>query len=117
MLRFFLLGAACVGLTSCITSGDTFTAPSGATASTVKCNQSPNGCFKQASQTCGGPYQVLDSESHAGGALADAIPGPVTWYVMTYQCGPSDGKMPAFAFRGMPTVNANVNENVTIQQR
>jgi hypothetical protein len=37
------------------------------------------------------------------------MPGPVTWYSMTYQCGPSDGKMPAFAFRGGPTVNANIN--------
>jgi hypothetical protein len=35
--------------------------------------------------------------------------GPVTWYSVTYQCGPSDGKMPTFTFRGGPTVNANIN--------
>jgi hypothetical protein len=117
MLRWLLLGIACASLSACITAGDSFTAPSGATANTARCSYSPNGCFKQASQTCGGPYLVLDSESHAGGALADALPGPVTWYAMTYQCSPSDGKMPAFPFKGLPTVNANVNENITIQQR
>ena len=41
----------------------------------------------------GGSYQILDSESHAGGLLIDAIPGPVTWYTMTYTCGPSDGRL------------------------
>jgi hypothetical protein len=87
-------------LSACLTSSDTFTAPSGATANTAKCSYSPNGCYQQASQTCGGPYLVLDSESHAGGALADALPGPVTWYAMTYQCGPSDGKLPGLPFRG-----------------
>ena len=117
MLRYFWLGVACLTLSACITTGDTFTGPSGATANTAKCNQSPNGCYKQASETCKGPYLVLDSESHAGGTLADLIPGPVTWYVMTYQCGPSDGRLPTFAFKGGPTVNANINENITIQQR
>jgi hypothetical protein len=62
---------------------------------------SSNTCLQKASQTCGGgPYLVLDSDSHSGGLLADVMPGPVTWYAMTYRCGPSDGKMPTFAFRG-----------------
>jgi hypothetical protein len=26
--------------------------------------------------------------------------GPVTWYAMSYACGPSDGRLPAFRFRG-----------------
>lgn len=51
---------------------------------------------------------MLDSESHAGGLVADVLPGPVTWYGMTFACGPSDGRMPSFAFRGQtyrpPTV-------------
>jgi hypothetical protein len=57
--------------------------------------------LQKASQSCGGgPYQVLDSDSHSGGLVADLMPGPVTWYAMTYRCGQSDGKMPTFAFRG-----------------
>jgi hypothetical protein len=115
MSRYVLLPIAALCLAACnLTSRETFTAPSGATANSAKCSQSPNGCFKEASATCKGPYQVLDSESHAGGVLADAIAGPVTWYVITYQCGPSDGKMPAFPFRGTPVINANVDENITV---
>jgi hypothetical protein len=109
MFRWLTLSIAAVSLSACdLTSGSTFTAPSGAVANTAKCSQSSTGCFKKAAATCGGPYLVLDSESHSGGVLADAVAGPVTWYSMTYQCGPSDGKMPIFAFRGSPTVNVNV---------
>jgi hypothetical protein len=61
-----------------------------------------------AAATCTGPYQVIESESHPGRLLENTMPGPVTWYGMTYQCGPYEGKMP-FAFRGGPTVNANIN--------
>jgi hypothetical protein len=91
--------------------------PSGATFNTAKCSHTSDACFQKAAATCGGPYQVIDSESHAGGTLADVLPGPVTWYGMTYQCGPSDGKMPTFAFRGGPTVNANINQNITVHQQ
>jgi hypothetical protein len=42
----------------------------------------------------------LDSHSKAGGLIADLLPGPITWYYMSYQCGKSDGKMPTFGFRG-----------------
>jgi hypothetical protein len=115
MRRYLLLAVSAVSLSACdLTSGGSFTGPSGALANTAKCSQSPDGCFQKASLTCGGPYLVLDSESHAGGVFTDAVQGgPVTWYAMTYQCGASDGKMPAFPFRGLPTVNANIN----IQQR
>jgi hypothetical protein len=110
LVRLALLGAAGIGLAACdLTSGNSFTGPSGATVNTAKCSQSSDPCYKKAAATCAGPYQVVDSESHAGGALVDSTPGPVTWYTMTYQCGPSDGKMPTFAFRGGPTVNANIN--------
>jgi hypothetical protein len=101
---------AAVSLSACdLTSGNSFASPSGAVVNRAKCSQSSDFCFKAAAATCGGPYQVIESESHPGGVLADQIPGPVTWFTMTYQCGPSDGKMPTFAFRGGPTVNANVN--------
>jgi hypothetical protein len=117
MFRNLLLIVTCVSLSGCLTSSDTFTAPSGATASTAKCSYSPNGCYQEATQTCHGPYQVLSSESHAGGVAADLLPGPVTWYVMTYQCGRSDGTLPTFAFRGGSTVNVNENADITVRQR
>ena len=66
----------------------------------MKCNVDLGKCFSQATSICGGSYQVVDSESHAGGTLADIFPGPVTWYGMTYVCGPSDGKYPNFPFQG-----------------
>jgi hypothetical protein len=58
---------------------------------------------------------VLDSESHYGGIVSDAMAGATMWFTMTYQCGRSDGKMPTFALRGS-TINANVNQNIAIQK-
>lgn len=104
--------------------------PSGIAVTTVKCSRSPNQCMANASAACGGgSYQVLNSESHAGGLLADVMPGPVAWYSMTFQCGPSDGDMPEFplggpefvpppvivqqpAQRTMTTTNCNVHDNM-----
>jgi hypothetical protein len=113
MLRYLLLCVAALSLSGCdLTSGNSFPSPSGATFNTAKCSHTSDSCLQKAAATCGGPYQVISSESHSGGAFADLTPGPVTWYGMTYQCGPSDGKMPVFAFGGGPlptTVNANIN--------
>ena len=78
----------------------TFIGPSGKPVETVKCKGSPKQCFVQANKSCGGAYQVVSSESHAGGLLADLIPGPVTWYGMVYECGKSDGNTPTFPFQG-----------------
>lgn len=88
--------------TACVApSVKEYTGPDGRNVKTVKCSQSYGKCFETASSSCsGGTYQVVTSESHAGGLVADVIPGPVTWYGMTYICGPSDGKMPDFAFKG-----------------
>ena len=74
---------------------------------TVKCSITPQQCLAAASQTCGGGYQVVDSDSHAGGLLTDTAPGPVTWYSMTFVCGPSNGRPPSFRQRG-PTFVAPV---------
>lgn len=74
--------------------------PSGQPLNKATCKSDPGGCLNEAGRACGGPYQVIDSESHAGGMLADWLPGPVTWYSMLYQCGASDGRMPSFDFRG-----------------
>jgi hypothetical protein len=107
MFRYLLLGIAAMGLSGCMeTAGPSFNGPSGTAVNTAKCGQASVGCLQKASQVCGGQYLVLDSESHSGGLLADALPGPVTWYGMTYQCGPSDGKMPTFAFRGQQYVDS-----------
>jgi hypothetical protein len=69
----------------------------------AKCRQSPIGCYEQAARDCkGGPYQVLDSDSHGGGLLTDDLwSGPFIWYAMSYACGPSDGSLADFSFRGL----------------
>jgi hypothetical protein len=118
MLRCLLLCVAAVSLSGCdLTSGNSFASPSGAVVNTAKCPRSSDACLQQAAATCGGPYQVIDSYSRPGGFVSEGTAGPWTWYGMTYQCGPSDGKMPTFPFKiggGPPpppptTVNANVN--------
>lgn len=102
-------------LTGCAkTTVSQFTAPDGSIVKKVKCNQDSNKCLTEASVSCNnGSYQVLDSESHAGGLAADYLAGPVTWYSMTYKCGPSDGKMPTFAFQGQEYKPAPVINNST----
>ena len=84
-------------------SAQTIVGPSGKPlqpAHQAKC-KSPTGCYEQATRDCrGGSYQIVDSESHAGGLIADILPGPVTWYGMSYTCGPSDGRLADFPFRG-----------------
>src|SRR5215472_4992247 len=77
-------------------SAQTIVGPSGKPLQhhSAKCSQSREGCYAQATRDCGGgSYQILDSESHAGGLLADLIPGPVTWYGMTYTCGLTDASL------------------------
>lgn len=105
--NLFIILCASMATSGCVTpSVKEFTGPDGNTVKTVKCNRNPDGCFETASTSCsGGPYKVLSSESHAGGLAADLIPGPITWYGMTYTCGPSDGRMPDFPFNG-PSYNA-----------
>ena len=90
-------------LTGCATTSiKEYQAPDGTTIKTVKCTSDSAKCFVQATASCptDGKYRVVSSESHAGGIAADLIPGPITWYSMTYACGPSDGKMPDFKFAG-----------------
>ena len=98
-----------LAVSSCVGAQQTrFVGPSGNTNLTSKCNQSPSACYQQASETCEGPYQVLDSYSKSGGIFADILAGPVTWYYMTYQCGETDGRTPAFPFRGQQYVPPTV---------
>lgn len=94
-------------ISGCATTNVTqFQAPDGTSVKTVKCSSDATKCFSAASQSCreGGTYQVVSSASRAGGLAADILPGPVTWYYMTYVCGPSDGVMPEFNFTGQQYV-------------
>lgn len=101
---FLIHGVAALTLFGCSEPPTPVHGPSGAVIGTAKCSQSSASCLEQASRACGGgTYQVLGSESHAGGLLADVIPGPVTWFTMAYQCGPTDGRPPDFPFGG-PTM-------------
>jgi hypothetical protein len=92
-------------------SAQTIVGPSGKPLQPVhraKCSQSPAGCYEQATRDCrGGSYQILDSESHAGGLLADILPGPVTWYTMSYVCGPPDGKTGGWTVAYLEVGNLN----------
>jgi hypothetical protein len=99
MLRFAATLLAL--LVSCVVvSAETFIGPDGKPVNQAKCRVSPRGCYDEAHDTCSGPYQIIDSESHAGGILADILPGPVTWYSFTYACGRSDGRLASFPLRG-----------------
>lgn len=101
-MKFFATIFSLVFLAGCATSTvSEFRGPDGSTVKSIKCTSDPQKCFVAATQSCpNGTYRVISSESHAGGAFADLIPGPVTWYGMSYSCGPSDGKMPDFKFQG-----------------
>jgi hypothetical protein len=77
-----------------------YRAPGGGEVHVTKCKDQGE-CYDQASQTCGGgSYQVVDSDSHAGGIFADWLAGPVTWYKLMYTCGRSDNRLAAFPWRG-----------------
>lgn len=103
-MKFHLIATI---LTICISGcagTKTFTGPTGETINTTKCKYDESQCFIDASNTCKGPYQVLSSSKGAGGILADAIPGPVAWYKMTYACGNSNGAIPQFPSDGRPLI-------------
>lgn len=89
-ITFLLIGCAGVSETR---------APDGSIMKNVKCSSNSAKCFSDAAESCkstSGSYRVVESHSNAGGVFADIFPGPVTWYNMTYICGPSDGVMPTF---------------------
>lgn len=94
-------GVAALALGACAGPQESFVGPSGETVHEVKCSGGKGECFETAAATCGAEgYRALDSHSRSGGLLADALPGPVTWYYLTYACGAPDGVMPGFAREG-----------------
>ncbi len=120
-MQLGILITALTSLAGCAgTTVNELRSPDGSSMKNVKCNMDSQKCFVSASESCkeaGGSYQVVSSHSNAGGTLADILPGPVTWYNMTYMCGPSDGRMPEFAFRGQGYVPPPVIVNQPQQQR
>lgn len=106
-MKFGIFLVTALFLSGCATTSvKQFQAPDGSAIKTVKCTSDPAKCFSAASQSCpgNGTYRVVSSESRAGGLAADILPGPVTWYYMTFSCGQSDGKMPDFKFAGQQYV-------------
>lgn len=74
--------------------------PDGRPIHQTTCQGSNADCYQEARQTCKGNYQVLDSNSTSGGIFADAMPGPITWYRMTYACGATNGAVARFPHQG-----------------
>ncbi len=95
MTRIALLLSLTAILAGCAGTKEIY-GPSGDVIHSTKCKIDSANCLQDASDVCKGPYQVLTSSSHYGGLLADALPGPVRWFKMTYQCGRSDGNLPRF---------------------
>ena len=102
MRTLFLTTAAFAALVTVAPIGKAYAyhAPGGGEVHVTKCKDQGE-CYDQAAATCGGgSYQVVDSDSHAGGIFADYLAGPVTWYKLMYTCGRSDARLAAFPWRG-----------------
>jgi hypothetical protein len=93
ILIWVLIGAA-------YAETDSAQGPDGRQIHQTTCQGSSSDCYKEARATCRGNYQVLDSQSKSGGIFADAMPGPIQWYYMTYACGSSDGRIAKFPHQG-----------------
>lgn len=82
-----LLTAIFLSLASGTAQPQRIISPYGQTAYIVECKRTTNDCLHQAGNLCGSQgYIVLHTDSHAGGILADWLPGPITWYNLTIQC-------------------------------
>ncbi len=104
-------------LNACATTNVTqFQGPDGTLVKTVKCSSDNTKCFNAAKESCPGEgtYSVISSASRAGGLAADILPGPVTWYYMTYVCGTPDGLMPEFKFTGQQYVPQPPKQKPTV---
>lgn len=53
----------------------------------ARCNINPDKCYEQATFNCQPKkYQVKSTKTNLGGLFADVLPGPFTWYTITYSC-------------------------------
>ena len=77
-----------------------FQGPAGQTVYKTTCKMDESECYQDAAAVCGKSYQILGSESHSGGILADIFPGPIKYYSMSFSCGSSDGRIARFPHQG-----------------
>jgi hypothetical protein len=118
-MRSIVITTASLAFVSHALAYKLFTGPDGRQVITSECKGSQDGCYQEASTLCKGPYQVVGSHSRAGGLIIDfGMPGPATYYSMSYKCGASDGRLASFPRRGpewnppRPAyVNCDVNPN------
>ena len=109
---FFISTALTALLAGCAgPSAEKIIAPDGSVTVQVDCVSEQAECYATATDACGGSYRVIDSWSNAGNSLADLMPGPYTWYHMQIACGPSDGKVPEFEFRGEKYIGPTYDSN------
>jgi hypothetical protein len=101
-IKYALIAASIIALNHTDVRAETESAqgPDGRPIHETSCQSSSSDCYKEARATCRGNFQVLDSYSKSGGIFADAIPGPITWYHVTYACGASDGRVARFPHQG-----------------
>ena len=86
------LGLALVGLMACgggVERIESASTKGSADFFTAKCKGGIADCADDARTQCGGDFTEVHRESHMGGVFADALPGPVTWYTLSFRCGAS----------------------------
>lgn len=89
---FFLAG--CGGASG--STREVATTPTGVKIFESKCRDSALDCGLVAQKQCyERGFEALSGESHPGGAIADLVPGPFTWFSMQFRCGGSS-EMPTF---------------------
>lgn len=103
MLKFLLTTVLSVSIMGCA-GVKPYIGPDGEPLYVVKCKFDESQCFNDAAKTCNGPYSIKSTARSTGGLLADALPGPVTWYKMMYACGIGDSVRPNFPHDGRPIV-------------
>jgi hypothetical protein len=91
-MKVFVLLAIAVMLAGCgASSPKEISSPTGQRGFALECLRSREGCLAQAGSLCGSQgYYVTSESSHAGGALADWLPGPVSWFNIQVVCGESE---------------------------
>jgi len=110
MLKILIITALSgmsIVLSGCAGNGEVVRASAyGEAAYKTKCTNTPESCIEDAYKRCnGGTFSTIYSDAHSGGIIADFIPGPTTWYALTFKCGGA-GNRPDFAWRGTTTQEA-----------
>lgn len=119
----FILPIALMMVACGTASPKAISSPTGQKGFALECQRSRENCLSQAGSLCSNEgYFITSESSHAGGALADWIPGPVSWFNIQVVCGqPTSGYMPppiAMPSIVLPTpslvLRCNTNGNETV---